>query len=78
MAFENARAIGSAVALAAGAVLLPGAAAAHPDHFSGGDFGIVHFLTDPFHVALGATAILAFLVVRRSLGRSRALRRRDR
>lgn len=55
-----------------GAVLIPGGAAAHPQHASGGDFGLVHFVTDPFHVALTAAAVLLFLAVRWSLFRHRA------
>jgi len=50
-----------------GAVLIPDAAAAHLEHASGGDFGLVHFVTDPFHVALTSAAVLLFLAVRRSL-----------
>lgn len=61
-----------------GAVLIPGAAAAHPWHASGGDFGLVHFVTDPFHVVLTAGAVLFFLLVRRSLLRSRSMSRRAR
>ncbi len=47
-----------------GAVLIPGGAAAHPQHATGGDFGLVHFVTDPFHVALSGAAVLLFLAVR--------------
>ena len=65
----------SKLAVAIGAVLIPGAAAAHPGHASGGDFGLVHFATDPFHVALTAEAILLFLAVRRSLLRHRSMSR---
>lgn len=65
----------SKLAVAVGAVLMPGAAAAHPGNASGGDFGLVHFVTDPFHVALTAAAILLFLAVRRSLLRHRSMSR---
>jgi len=68
----------SRLAFAIGMVLIPGVAAAHPDHFSGGGYGIVHFLTDPFHVALSAAAILVLLAVRRSLLRTRVPSRSDR
>lgn len=47
------------------ALLLPSVALAHPEHASGGDFGLVHLLTDPFHVALTAGAALAFLAIRK-------------
>lgn len=58
------------------AILIPGVAAAHPQHASGGDFGLVHFLTDPFHVGLTIGAALAFLAVRSFvLDRRRALKR---
>ena len=53
------------------AILLPGVAAAHPQHASGGDFGLSHFLTDPFHIALTIGAALAFLAVRRLVLRRR-------
>ena len=56
-----------------GVALLPGAADAHPEHGSGGDFGLIHFLTDPFHVVLTAAAILLFLVARRALVRRRSI-----
>jgi hypothetical protein len=57
------------------AIILPGVAAAHPDHASGGDFGHVHFLTDPFHVGLTVLAALVLLAVRRSMPRRRSLDR---
>ncbi len=65
----------SKLAIAIGAVLIPAAAAAHPGHASGGDFGLAHFVTDPFHVALTAAAVLLFLAVRRSLLRHRSMSR---
>ncbi len=68
----------SKIVITIGAVLIPGAAAAHPEHASGGDFGLVHFVTDPFHVALTAAAVLLFLAVRRSLLRSRSMNRSTR
>ena len=55
-----------------GAVLVPGLAAAHPDHTTGGDFGLAHFLTDPFHVALTCGTILLLAAVWRWARRSRA------
>jgi hypothetical protein len=58
-------------------LLLPGVAAAHPNHLSGGDYGLLHFVTDPFHVGMTAAAVLLFLVARRSLTRRRALNRRN-
>jgi hypothetical protein len=60
----------SKLAVTIGAVLIPGAASAHPEHASGGGFGLVHLVTDPFHVALTTAAVLLFLLVRRSLVRS--------
>ncbi len=58
-----------------GADLIPGAAAAHPEHASGGDFGLVHFVTDPFHVVLTAAAVLLFLAVRRLHLQNRSMNR---
>jgi len=60
----------SKLAVTIGAVLIPGAASAHPEHASSGSFGLVHLVTDPFHVALTTAAVLLFLLVRRSLVRS--------
>ncbi len=60
------------------ALLLPSMAAAHPQHASGGDHGLVHFLTDPFHIALTAGAVLLFVAARRwtekRLARDRSVR----
>ena len=50
-----------------GVSLLPAVALAHPDHASGGDFGLLHFVSDPFHLGLTGAALLTFLVVRRAL-----------
>jgi len=63
------------LAIAISAVLVPGVAAAHPDHTGGGDYGLVHFVTDPFHLAMTSAAVLLYFAVRRSLVRSRATNR---
>ena len=63
----------SKFAITIGALLIPGTAAAHPEHASGGDFGLVHFMTDPFHVALTAAGVLLFLAVRRLFLRYRSM-----
>lgn len=68
----------SKIAIIIAAILLPGAAAAHPDHASGGEFGLVHYLTDPFHVGLTVAAVLLFLVARRSMLRRHAFKRSGR
>ena len=60
------------IATTLGAVLVPGIAAAHPEHFSGGAFGIVHYLTDPFHVGLVCVASFLVISAARSLRRHRA------
>lgn len=60
-----------------GVFLLPGIAAAHPDHASAGDFGLLHFATDPFHVGITAASVLVFVVARRSLLRRRVASRRS-
>ncbi len=62
------------LAIIIGAVLLPVTVAAHPDHAAGGDFGILHSLTDPFHVGLAAVSVLVFLAVRRSVLPRRSLK----
>ena len=54
----------SKLVITIGAVLISGGAAAHPEHATGDDFGLVHFVTDPLHVALSGAAILLFLAVR--------------
>ena len=68
----------SKIAITVGALLLPGIAAAHPEHASGGDFGLLHYLTDPFHVAWTGAAVLLFLAARRSVLRLRSVDRRRR
>jgi hypothetical protein len=63
-------------AIAIGALLAPIAAAAHPDHASGGDLGLVHYLTDPFHLwtvaFLGLGSVLAWVALRRARSRDPA------
>lgn len=52
------------------------AAAAHPGHgLGGGSESFVHYVTDPFHVAPPALAVLALLQVWRRRERARARRR---
>lgn len=53
----------SKLAIAIGAILFPSVAAAHPEHAAGGSFGLVHYLSDPFHVALTGAAILLMVGV---------------
>jgi hypothetical protein len=57
----------SKIAITIGTVLLPGIAAAHPEHGPGTAAGAVHYLTDPFHVGLTMAGILAALTVGRSM-----------
>ncbi len=59
-------------------LLIPGTAAAHTDHFSGGDFGLLHLLTDPFHIGLTAAVALLFVVARRTIRRRRVTSRNAR
>ena len=49
-------------------------AAAHPDHASGGSHGVAHYLSDPFHIAISATAVLFFFAARRYFTRRRPVR----
>ncbi len=51
------------------AALIPGVAAAHPEHVSSGAFGFAHYLTDPFHVGLTGAAIVLFIAASRALSR---------
>ncbi len=62
------------IAILLGAILLPDIAGAHPDHASGGDFSMLHGLTDPFHVGLAAVAVLVFITVRRSVLRRHSVK----
>jgi hypothetical protein len=66
------------IAISATALLVPGVAAAHPDHASEGSFGLVHYLTDPFHVGLTVAAVLLFFAVRRTVLRRQAARQKVR
>jgi len=54
------------VAIPALLSLLPSLATAHPDHLGGESTGIVHLLTDPFHlgITLGIGLPLVWLVSR--------------
>ena len=63
--------------IAVAAVITPGVALAHPDHTSG-NFGLLHLLTDPFHVGLAVAAVTLFAVTRRYVLRRRAVRSNDR
>jgi len=56
------------------ATLLPSVAVAHPNHAGAGDFGVLHFVTDPFHVGLSGAAILLVFAARRAMLRQRASR----
>ncbi len=49
------------LAIAPWVVLVPTVALAHPDHVSGGSFGLAHYLTEPFHVGLTGAAVLFLL-----------------
>ena len=53
-----------------------GRALAHPDHLSGGDYGLAHLLSDPFHLALAAGAVAFALWLRRAVLRRREARER--
>ena len=68
----------SKIAITIGAFLVPGVAAAHPEHTSSWHFDVVHYLTDPFHVALTGAAVLLFLAVRWSVLRLHSLNHRRR
>jgi hypothetical protein len=57
-------------------VALPGAALAHPDHWTSGGYGLAHLFTDPFHLAMAAGAVAAFAGVYRVVRRRQAAERR--
>ena len=62
-------------AIAFTTLLVPGAASAHPNHVAGDDFGIVHYLTDPFHIALTVAAVLLAFSARRLVQQRRSINR---
>lgn len=66
------------ILIATAGVLAPGAAMAHPDHLGGGDFGLAHLFTDPFHLGLAAGATLLAVASWRLLRRREATERRRR
>ena len=55
------------LAIAIGVILIPGTVGAHPDHVSGAEFGLAHYLTDPFHFLLPFAALVLFLAAWRRL-----------
>lgn len=58
-------------------VLVPTVALAHPDHVSGGSFGLAHYLTQPFHVGLtGAAALFSLWAAQLILRKFSVSRRR--
>ena len=57
------------IALATPVLLIPSVAAAHPEHFSGGSYGLAHFLSDPFHLAFLLAGTLVGLATWRVLRR---------
>jgi hypothetical protein len=67
------------IAILLGVTLLPSVAAAHPEHGSGEALGVLHYLTDPFHVGLTAVALLGLAAIcsltlrRRLAGRARVV-----
>jgi hypothetical protein len=61
--------------IATGVLFSPGLAAAHLEHATGEDFGLVHYLVDPVHVGLTAAAVLLFLAARWCARRNRAVNR---
>ena len=61
------------IAMMIGTFLIPAVAAAHPEHVSGGGYGLPHFLADPFHVGLMAATVLILIGIRRSMLRRQSL-----
>ena len=46
-------------------LLLPVASAAHPEHGPDEAVGLSHYLTEPYHVAIGAIVVVLFLLALR-------------
>ena len=55
------------IAVTISGAVLPTVAFSHPEHASGGDLGVLHYVTDPFHIGLIALSVVAVLMVRRSM-----------
>lgn len=67
------RDIMSTLGAASAALLVAGAAGAHPGHgLGGGSFGALHYLSEPLHVAPLALLALAVALAWRRLRRARA------
>ena len=66
------------IAFVVGGVLAPGIATAHPDHASSGAFGLVHYLSDPFHLALAGAFALVCLTLRRRAAQRQPVQFRSR
>jgi len=64
------------ISISIAVVLIPGVAAAHPEHFSSAAFGFAHYLTDPFHVGLTGAAILLSIAASRAASRRLSTKRR--
>lgn len=62
------------LAIAIGAILIPGAAAAHLEPGAHGHLDLLHYLTDPSHVGLTGAAVLLALVIRRVRQRRQLVR----
>jgi len=54
----------SKIWIATGIILFPSLVAAHVEHVAGDDLGLVHYLSDPVHVALTGAAVFLFLTAR--------------
>ena len=63
------------ISMIIGALFVPGVAVAHPEHVSSGDFGLLHYLTDPFHVGVMAIGVSIMYAIGRSLTRRSSLKR---
>lgn len=58
-----------------GVFAAPGMAMAHPQHAVSESYGLVHLVTDPFHVSMSLAAVASFLLLRRLMLRRRAASR---
>ncbi len=67
-----------AASVTTGLVLLASAAAAHPGHGAdGGSYSLLHYLSEPVHIAFAALLAVGVVGGLSALARSRRMRRPD-
>ena len=53
-------------------ILVPTAVSAHPDHLAGAPVGLLHHLSDPFHISMAAAGVLFLASIVGGLWRHRS------